>query len=514
MGVRLHELIALPELRLSVRAGADRLGREVRWVHTTELRDPSQYLEGGELILTTGIWRRSPRDSEPFVAALARSDVCALGYGLPTPDTRATPADLVDACERHGVPLLEVPHEQPFMAIAEAVFERMLERRQARLDRTVRLSERLLVAAHSGIGVTGLLRMIAERSPGAWLVGPTGRLLGWLGERPTADEAQDAARRARAAEQVPADAELADGRRAALFRATALGRTEAYLVWLESMASISQEDFDAIDQTLGFVALELAQQRAVRATEAHFARELIELIEAGEAAGAEASARLRALRLDPDGPMYVVACATDPSEPNTDLLAEPLRDLWDAQGVPAVVPTVRGLALAIVAAGDADARTLGRDARGALVRALPAGAGVGVGVGSRASSAIGLRRSLIEARHACRMALAGEARDGVATARDLSSHAVLFALHDDEVRTSFRSAVIGQVLDYDAANGTRLADTLKRFLRSNGQWQPTADDLSIHVNTLRQRLRRVEELTGRDLSSFEDRIDLYVALHA
>jgi DNA-binding PucR family transcriptional regulator len=38
--------------------------------------------------------------------------------------------------------------------------------------------------------------------------------------------------------------------------------------------------------------------------------------------------------------------------------------------------------------------------------------------------------------------------------------------------------------------------------------------LHVHVNTVRYRVQRVEELTGRDLSSFEDRVDVFLALRS
>jgi DNA-binding PucR family transcriptional regulator len=72
--------------------------------------------------------------------------------------------------------------------------------------------------------------------------------------------------------------------------------------------------------------------------------------------------------------------------------------------------------------------------------------------------------------------------------------------------------LIGPLERYDATRGTDLVETLTAFLESNGQWQATADRLHIHVNTLRQRLGRIEELTGRSLGSMDARVDLFLAL--
>ena len=68
--------------------------------------------------------------------------------------------------------------------------------------------------------------------------------------------------------------------------------------------------------------------------------------------------------------------------------------------------------------------------------------------------------------------------------------------------------------DYDATHGTALVTTLRAFLEAGGRWQETADHLHVHVNTLRNRLERVESLTGRRLDSTQDRVDLWLALAA
>ena len=55
---------------------------------------------------------------------------------------------------------------------------------------------------------------------------------------------------------------------------------------------------------------------------------------------------------------------------------------------------------------------------------------------------------------------------------------------------------------------------MRTFLETGGRWQETADLLHVHVNTLRNRLERVESLTGRRLDSTPDRVDLWLALQA
>ncbi|MGN6380370.1 MAG: PucR family transcriptional regulator ligand-binding domain-containing protein, partial [Gaiellales bacterium] len=116
-----RDLLELPGLELEVVVDGD-LDRPVQWVHTTELADPSRYLQGDEVILTTGVWRAAGITSEQFVAPLARAGVAALGYGIPEPDA-VVPPDLIDACRAAGLPLFAVPFEMPFIAVSRAFVE-------------------------------------------------------------------------------------------------------------------------------------------------------------------------------------------------------------------------------------------------------------------------------------------------------------------------------------------------------------------------------------------------------
>jgi DNA-binding PucR family transcriptional regulator len=95
---------------------------------------------------------------------------------------------------------------------------------------------------------------------------------------------------------------------------------------------------------------------------------------------------------------------------------------------------------------------------------------------------------------------------------DLDSHGVLLDVVPEEVRHAYRERVLGPLETYDAQHGTELVRTLDTFLETTGSWQRSADLLYVHVNTLRYRVQRIEELTGRSMNSMRDRTDLYLAL--
>ena len=103
---------------------------------------------------------------------------------------------------------------------------------------------------------------------------------------------------------------------------------------------------------------------------------------------------------------------------------------------------------------------------------------------------------------------------GSATFADVGTHRMLLGLHDRDVLRRFADDVLGPLRAHDEQNGTELERTLRMFLGNDGHWATTAAELYIHVNTLRNRLARITELTGRDVTRLEDRVDLFLALEA
>jgi purine catabolism regulator len=493
MAMRVQELVEIAALDLRVVVDGD-FERVIRWVHTTELADPSRYLQGGEVILTTGVWRDAGIGSADFVAPLRRSDVAALGYGLPRP--RATvPRDLVAACAAAGLPLFAVPFEVPFIAVSRAFVDRVYGQREEALRERVLRNDRLVHAAGHGAGLDGILEVL---DPGLrpWMLGRGRRLI--AGSAPAAAIADVCAQAVALQEAAPP---AANGWVA--FPIVAVGRTEAHLVVASPAGGLADEDRAAVDQTLPFLGLELARLQALRESERRLAAELVDLIMAGPAQSRAAAARLATFGLDAGAPLAAIVCEPDDPDAGLDRLE---RALADAE-VPAVA-AVKARELVAVAAWPGDEAGLTR-----LAAAVHERVEGPVGMGGLAADAGGLRTAIVEARHACRFArLRRDA--GWASHDQVGSHSLLLALQDEEVLAAFRRALLRPLEEHDARRRSRLVETLDRFLSSGCRWQETATALHVHVNTLRHRLNRVEQLTGRDLGSMEDRVDLYIALRS
>src|SRR4051812_18191397 len=116
----LASLVHHSALKLTVRAGRDRLDTPVRWVHASELADPVPYMEGGELLLITAL-KLDVEDADAmrrYVKRLVGAGVAGLGFAVGVHHERV-PETLADAAADEGLPLLEVPRRTPFLAISK-----------------------------------------------------------------------------------------------------------------------------------------------------------------------------------------------------------------------------------------------------------------------------------------------------------------------------------------------------------------------------------------------------------
>jgi hypothetical protein len=487
MPLTVRQLLAREDLRLRVVVEGD-LERTVRWIHSSEMPDPSSYLQGDEVVLTAGIWHWAGAPASVFVGGLVAAGAGALGFGT-TPLVRAVPDDVVEACAARRLTLFHVPDDVAFIAITAAFVEAYVHDHERPLLDSLARGEQLARALHGEDGIGGILRVLVRSRPGFSAV--IDRRRGLIASSGGAAPPDDLVAALAARADVPG------------FRTYSVpGRAGETLLAVQGDGPPSVEERAAIDQVLAFLAIEVYRARAAIERERRFAAELLELVEAGEAQAAAVVARLRSLGLDAAAPLVVVACAgVDAVDP-----AEAVGLALEAQGVRAVVaPTAAGV-VAIAQPAPALA-ALGAALHAAL------GPGSSVGLSAIAPDARALRVALVEARHAC--TFAGRRRDaGWASHDALASHALLIAVQDPATLRAFEQTLLAPLAAHDARRGTDLVDTLERFLGSGGHYRATAEALHVHVNTLRLRLARIEELTGRDLSTMEDRVDLWIALRA
>ncbi|MFJ7135593.1 PucR family transcriptional regulator [Streptomyces fungicidicus] len=166
--VHLQALLAREDLGLRRIAGPDDPGTAIRWAHASEMADPYPYLLGGELLLSAGVHipeGAGPGYFDAYVSRIVAAGGAALGFGV-APVHEAVPKALVEACEMHGLPLLEVPPRTTFSAVARAVWQLMAQARLAELRRVTEAQQSLAAAAARPDPLRPVLRRLAQRLNG------------------------------------------------------------------------------------------------------------------------------------------------------------------------------------------------------------------------------------------------------------------------------------------------------------------------------------------------------------
>jgi hypothetical protein len=509
--MRVGDLVQMPQLGLRVLAGEAHLDREIRWVHVTDLPDPERYLRGGELILTNGLWRATGTDAELFVAALARCHIAALGQAVY--ETDGTPADLIDACRRHDVVLLEVP-DRPFMDISEAVINQIIRDRSAMATHLARVEQSAVWRLGRGEGPQGILRALHHaQGIACWVADRTARVVAAVGQAPAPKEVEAVWHAAMSSPSSGGRAELSTGRTVLRIRATP-GRpdqVDGILAYGDGHPdAVAQADLDLAGDLLG---QELAHRAAVRQAERQYAGELLALAAQDALSAVETAARLRGLHLDPQHDLVVVAATpSDGSRHRSDARADGVEAMLRLGGLSSVIVAVSGESVYGVAALPAGVDETIVDRTALVTLTKLAGPDVAVGV---AHGQVGhLRRVVTEASHAAAIAAMAPESPSLSRSQETGSHLLLLALHSDDVRGAFITSVLGPIHSYDTERSAHLVESLIAFLESGCSWQRAAARLHVHVNTVRYRIRRVEQLTGRDLDSMNDRVDLHLAIQA
>ncbi|HET9718515.1 MAG TPA: PucR family transcriptional regulator ligand-binding domain-containing protein [Solirubrobacteraceae bacterium] len=546
----------IEDLDLRVLTGASNLEMPVRWVHLSEWADPTPWLSGGEVLLTAGMQLDTPAEQRNYIRRLAEHQLAGLGFGTGLAHDAVPPA-LLAAAEELEFPVFEVPYEVPFIAITEAAFSQLVNEQYAVLRRAIAAQERLERIVLSQRGLEALAGALATLVGAAVLVfDGRGELLSQHAFRTPVDEPLmdilrgDLRERARRRDARPFMPSVEDPSRALALPVAADGTpaargtkaqpgnvAEAWLVAIKDAEPLSDFDRLTLRQAVTIVALELLRERVAGDTERRLAGDVLAAMVSGQLAGPELGRRLEPFGLA--GEVAAVVMSPPAPGPRAAAAAEAaVAGSLRAEACPALVATHGKLVCALIPGGPEDdlvalAERVAERVTGQL------GAPVQLGLG-RPVAGTDARRSYHEARCTLEaMSLGfgrtasgnghppvanGNGRTGpavpkasrtgasVATYKDLGSFQLLLSLQDDEALRLFCDSILGPIEQSEGHYGGELMRSLEAFIEENGQWERAARRLYCHRHTLRYRIRRVEELTGRDLACARDRIEFWLAL--
>ena len=489
--VSLQALLDVPELGLLPRH-VPAPDADVRWVATSELTDPSPFLEGGEVLLTTGLetagWRR---EWGPYVRRLAAVGVVGLGLAVDLTHA-ASPEHLVTACRRHGLALFEVPRATNFVAISRAAVALLHGEDESTARTAIQLQRQLTQAALREDDPAALLQRVAEVGAMACTVAPDGTPdLGPLGSRKDLFQrglVDDALARMRPQGLRAASSVSTVGGTVLVHPLGVRGRPTRYLV-------------------TGFPGRVTDLHRGTVTT----AVALLSLAEERKRAGREADRRLRARALEllvqgDERTAVLVLGLGSPPRPRVPRQAAVLRGAGTPDQLEDMVEALESRAvLAGVVAVQLLVLARGREA-GELADEL-GGHGLRVGIGAVAPVS-DLRRSHETAGHALELTT-DESR--VASWERHVNRGVL-SLIDAERAAAYGASYLSAL--GEGSQGAVLVETLRSFLAHHGSLLKVAEDLGVHRNTVRHRVRQVEQAIGHSLADPQVRVDAWVALQA
>jgi PucR family transcriptional regulator, purine catabolism regulatory protein len=504
MGVSVRDILEIPGMALRQVAGEGERDRPIRWVHVSELEDPTPWLKGGELLLTTGMGvGATPAKQRAYVKRLADAGLAGLGFGLGFSHEKV-PRALVTAADQMAFPVFEVPYPVPFIAITEAVFTRILAEQFDVLQRAVDAEHVLTRAVMDGEGIEGIAASLAHVTKGwAMLLDLHGLPLATTSRAATsrAERVWEELRSSRP-EGTSFSLSLIDqGHHIWVQPVGAQGRVEAFLA-VGKPEQPSQLDRIVAGHALSLFAIELAKSRAVADIERRLQGDFFDELAAGSLTETDASRGLARFGFARDANVVVVAL----EGADVDTLARAVEDHGSRAGGGFLVSR-RGDGVAILLPADSDLELE------ALVKAIAVRLGETIRGGSGSDVSTGdVGRSLREAHYALQVCrLEGWTFAGF---EDLGTYRLLLSMADPDALRAFADSLLGPLDAYDRDQHGELLPSLQAFIQHNSRWETASADLFVHRHTLRYRMRKVEELTGRDLSSSFDRMEFWLALRA
>jgi purine catabolism regulator len=527
-GITVQRALELPGLRSGlpeILAGADRLGRTVRWVHAGEVPNIASLLKGGELLLTTGYGLGTrPADQRAFVRTLAERGIAALVVELGPRFTRL-PSALVETARSAGLPLVQLHREVPFVAVTEEIHTEIVNGHYALLQRAEEVHRRCTEALLGGGGIPQVLGILADFSGNpVFLETADGQLLYAAGAGSAgADPLQVwEGMRGQHKEEPPAGTTLVD----VPGGGPGTGSVRARLVLLPVSAPVAPVHRIAAERAAGILAVVLMQARQEEELAARGRGDFLTDLAEGRIAAEDAPAQARVLGFKPgSGPLLpVVMRLADGPSPGGGwaVLARAVAEELASVGVPVLlgVRPVEGRVPLLLGLRSESERAAVADRVAAALRAGVERAGmqrpgaqppvvvVGVAGGWAAASA-GLR-------HAAETATAAQGLTDRPwyDARRLDTDLLLWRLRDHPDLAAFVDRAIGPLRDHDLRSKPPLLPTLETYLAHAGRKAETARELHLNRQTLYNRLARIGELLGTDLDDPQTVLALSLALRA
>ena len=267
----------------------------------------------------------------------------------------------------------------------------------------------------------------------------------------------------------------------------------------------------ALEHAATVLAIELARLHGLAETELRLGRNLVADLISG--AGDEVFDRAQALGHDLGRPHRVIMVSSDRRDDSPDEFLLRVRESLSGSIVatgstppPLLMPAGQAI-VALVPYKSTETELLS-----SLLKA--AGRGGRIGVGGICRKPTDFPRSHREAQLALRVSEMPRSNSAILRYDDLGVYQLLSENSDPRTLQTFVQRWLGSLIDYDADHESDLTETLSAFLDVGGNYDATAQALHIGRSTVRYRIRRIQQITGHDLSDPEVRFQVQLAVRA
>lgn len=484
------------DLRPAVPLDADILDRTIAWAHSSDLPDPTPWLEPGQLLLTDGgqfVEGRDTAEAARYVRRLVDMDAAGLGFAVDVIH-RAVPHDVVEACEQQGLPLLVVPGATPFLGIIRHIADVTAADRSARLSWSLESQKAVARAAVRDNGLREILRTLSQRLE-TWVAlydatGEPVRLPGLSSVPGGRSAAVDEEVRRLLGRGRPASLRTTEEPGATLQTIGPAGRLRGVLA-VGSATRLGAAESDLVEAVIALAGIALEQQRALDHARRRIRSGVLELALAGRIPEARRATKALGAAL-PEAPFLVGMVRDADTAPS---LLEELEAKTGAKGRPSFFAERGDEVILLLSSASLPTTTA------TLKRH-----GLTLGV----STPVGWSELAQGVREAARAAQA-ETETGVVRFEDIAAAGILGALRaggGEELAAHLH----GRLRELGDVERARLLDGARVWLDANTAWDPAARRLGIHRHTLRARIDELGALSGLDLSTFAGRAELWAAL--
>jgi purine catabolism regulator len=505
MAMTVHRLTQDPVLGLRLIAGRENADRSITWAHPIELRDPTPYLAGGELVMTTGMGVGRTADEQfDYVRRLSAAGTAALAFDTGITFTQV-PQGIIAAGDDLGMPIVEVPAATPFIAITRAVIDEVTADQLREVEWLVGQQETMArQALRHGIPavVTSLSKALTAS---VVVVGADCNVL--AGSGPDTDRISDLVagvirRSATRGSGKHTSRVIADGDGYCTLQALRITQTLQGYLAVRTGQPLTTSQRLLVSHAVSLIAIELdkparvldAEQR-LRAAAARALLNQPQMMDHGV---------LRYFGFEPDAPV-VVAVLTNVGPV---LKAEDhARHAAMRRGHPFLLCALDDDIVVVLPADiAADAHQIHGELGAQLQRAI----GAGLSESHRISD-------VVIALHQARMA-ASSVRSipgGVRRFSELDLFGMILGSRSSgELELIARRLISIEESDLQNPGDAGLVGTLCAFLRHNGHMESAAGELAIHRHTMRTRLRKIRDLMECDLDDADIRAELWLAIRA